>query len=69
MNRLPSAFECQETCGFRASVAPIWERCCTCGAQSDTFGEFCCCGAQDFAHVCPDCDADVVCDHPDTVRP
>lgn len=62
-------YECSETCGFRSSTPPSWERCHTCGAQSETFGEFCQCGAQGFSHICPGCDADVVANHPDTVRP
>ena len=62
-------YECSETCGFRSSTPPRWERCHSCGGQSETFGEFCGCGAQDFSHICPNCDADVVVNHPDTVRP
>lgn len=52
-------FECSMTCGFRSSVPPKWERCHTCGAQSDEFGEFCPCGAHGFSYICPQCDADV----------
>jgi len=64
-----SAFECQQICGYRSSKPPVDERCNRCMAVSNRFGEFCKCGHQDFSFVCPMCDADVVVDHPDTVRP
>lgn len=68
--RLSTAFECQQVCGFRTSSPPRDERCNRCGFVSDCFDEFCSqCEHQDFSPVCPDCNADVVVDHPDTVRP
>lgn len=69
MQIMMRAFECQQTCGYRTSAPPPSERCHKCGAVSDSFGEFCSCGYQDFSPVCPQCNADVVVDHPDTVRP
>jgi len=67
---MASIYECSECCGFKASKPPMKERCNWCREESTEFGEFCSkCRRQDFSFVCPDCQSDVVVDHPDTVLP
>mgnify|MGYP003135177758 CR=1 FL=1 len=64
----PSVYECSLLCGYITTTAPRMERCNFCGVMPRTNREFCSqCGKQDFADVCPQCGADVVVDHPDTL--
>ena len=64
---LPGSYECAEECGWRSGSAPLEEVCQSCGWTGTNAGEFCArCGHQDFGHVCPQCDANAVHQHPDT---
>ncbi|MFC5505120.1 DUF5131 family protein [Bosea massiliensis] len=63
---LCGSYECATECGWRSGSAPDREVCHACGLTSTSFGEFCACGAQDFGHICPNCESNAVQHHPDT---
>lgn len=69
---LSGSQECANICGWRTSELdyPRKEKCNSCGDSFDSsvLEEFCPeCGSGDFSFVCPDCDASVVSNHPETV--
>ena len=64
---LPGSYECSSMCGYRSASPSMIERCHACGWEGGNAKEFCpACGRQDWTHVCPDCGAAVLTDHPDT---
>ncbi|WP_022727264.1 DUF5131 family protein [Fodinicurvata sediminis] len=64
---LPGCYECADDCGWRSGRSPEEEICNHCGWIGTAGGEFCSrCAHQDFGHVCPNCEGNVIHHHPDT---